>query len=105
MASRIAPSAAIAANRYMCFSVLWIIATVRRLINSLGGAVCKLSNKSSSIPLVKKYDTLELFRSTAKLAKFAKDFDIPATALTTVSKDKDKLLSCFLSEYTRSTMP
>jgi len=47
-----------------------------------------------------------LFHSAAKLvakvSKRAKDFDIPTTTLTTVSKKKDKIIShFFLSEYTR----
>jgi len=60
------------------------------LINSRGGAVCKLLNKRSSIPFWKKYEIIVLFNSKngMKLAKLAKDFDIPTMMLTAVSKKK-----------------
>ena len=38
------------------FTVLGIVSTVARLIESLGGAVGKLLNKRKSIPLWTKYD-------------------------------------------------
>jgi len=62
------------------------------LVNNLGGAVHKLLNKRSCIPLWKKYDVVVL------LARYC---DIPTMALTTVLKNKDKInYNFFLSEYT-----
>jgi len=47
-------SVALEANRYMRFTVSRIFVTVASSIDSLGGAVRKLSNKRSSIPLGRK---------------------------------------------------
>jgi len=61
------------------------------LIDNLGGAVRKLTNVVS-------------FHSEngTKVAKLAKDFDIPTTTLTAAWTNKDKIIShFFLSEYAR----
>jgi len=75
--------------------------TVVSLINSLCGAVRKLSNKRSSrpIPLLKKHDIVVSLNSEngSKVAKLAKDFDTPTTTLTTISKHmKTKKFMTFL---------
>ena len=104
MATRIAPSAALEANYYMSFIVLRIVATVASLINSLGNAVRKLSNKRSSIPLWKKCDIVVSGSSEngTKVTKLAKDFNITTMMLTTVLKIKDEIISdLLLSEHMR----
>jgi len=65
------------------------------LINSLGAAVLKLSNKRNSVTLLKKYDIVVSVSSKngIKVAKLGNDFDIPTMSLTTVSKNKDKIIS------------
>jgi len=88
----------------MSFTVLGIVAIVVNLINSLGGAARKLSNKRSSIPLWEKYDIVVWFNSEngTKVAKPARDSDISLTTLPTASKNKDKtIFDFFLSAYTR----
>jgi len=49
-------------------------------------------SKKSNIPLWKKYDIVVSFNSEngTKVAKIARDFNIPTTTLTTVLKNKDK---------------
>jgi len=94
MAPRLASSAAIEANRYMSFTVLGFVAAVVSLIDNLGVTVSRLSNKSGSIPLWKKYDIIVSFNSEngIKVIKLARDFDIPTMKFTTALKNKDKIL-------------
>ena len=100
MASRIAPSAAIEANRYVFYcTLLGVVATVVSFIDSLGEAVRKLSDKRSSIPLWKKYDIVVSFNmeNGTEVAKLARDFDILRTTLTATLKIKYKIISHFFS--------
>ena len=89
-------------------AVLVIVATVVSLIDSLGGVVRKLSNKRRNIPLDgKKYDIVVSLNSDMRtnVEKLAKDFDIPTTTLTTVSQNKNKIISpFFVSEIRENTM-
>jgi len=57
-----------------------------------------LSNRKSSILLWKKYDIVVSLNTEngTKVAKLTKDFDIPSM-LTTVSKNKDEVISHFFS--------
>ena len=50
----------------------------------------KLSNKTSDIPLWKKYDIVVsiIGKNGTKVAKHAKDFDIPTTTFATILKIK-----------------
>ena len=82
-------------------TVLRNIATVLSLIDSLGGAVCKLPNMRSCIPLRKKYDIVVSFNSVngrkvvnlQKISMFQRRW--------VVSKNKDKIFShIFLSKCT-----
>jgi len=68
-----------------------MVATARRLIDSLGEAVRKMSNTGSSLPVWKKYDVVVSFNSEngKKIVKLAIGFDIPTTTLTKIKK-KDK---------------
>jgi len=70
--------------------------------DSFGGAVRKLWNKRSSIPLCQKYDIVALFNSEngTKVAKLARDFNIPTTTLTTILKDNDRTISQLKQENT-----
>jgi len=46
-----------------------------------------------------------IVENDTKVAKREKNFNIPTTTLTTVSKNKDKMIYFFLlSEYTRNTI-
>jgi len=56
------------------------------------------------LPFWKKYDIVVSLKKEngAKLAKLAKDFDIPTMTLTAVSKNEDTIIcNFFLSAYTR----
>jgi len=77
-------------HEFYCTVVLGIVATAVSLID-LGG-LREVSNKSSSIPLWKQYDVVVSLNSEndTKLAKLVKDFDIPTTTLTALSKIKTK---------------
>jgi len=92
MAPRIVPSAATEVNRYMSFTVLEIFMIIVSVINSLGRAVHSLLKKRSSIPSWQKYicDIALFSVAKVKVTKLAKEFDIPTTMLTTVSKIKTK---------------
>jgi len=73
-------------------------------MDSLGGAVRKLSNKRSSISLWKKYYNVVSFNceTCAKVAKLARDFDIPKNDNDyNFEKDRKNNFRLFLSEYTR----
>ena len=75
------------------------------LIVSLNGEVHKLSNKRSSTPLWQKYDIVVPLNSenVTKVAKVAKNFDILTMTLTTVLKNKEKIIyEFFLSGYGRN---
>jgi len=58
-----------------------------------------LSNRKSSSLLWKKYDIVVSLNTEnkTKVAKLTKDFDIPKTTMTTVLKNKDKMISHFFS--------
>ena len=74
----------------MRLTALGIVATVVSLIDSLGGAVCKFSNKRSSILLWKRHDVVVLIDSENGTKKAnAKDFDIPTTTLNPVPKNTE----------------
>jgi len=74
----------------MSFTVLEIFMIIVSVINSLGRAVHSLLKKRSSIPSWQKYICDIALFSVAKVTKLAKEFDIPTTMLTTVSKIKTK---------------
>jgi len=64
----------------------------------------QIVEQKKQYPIVGKCDIVIWLKSetSTKVAKLAKDFDIPTTALTADSKNKDKVLShFFLLEYTR----
>ena len=74
--------------------------TVVNLIDGLGGIVWKLSNKRSGISFWKKYDIVVSLNSEngTKVPQVSRDFDIPRRTLTTVPKNKVKIIShLFLS--------
>jgi len=80
-------------------TIIGIVATVVSLINSLGGAVRKLSNIRSNIPLCEKYGIVVLLNSEngTKVAKLAKDFDIYTKTLTKFTKKRQNNFSFFLT--------
>ena len=89
-------------HKFYC-TALGVVATVVSLTDSLGGAVCKLSNKRSSIPDGKSMTSL--FRSTAKMvrrvAKFQK-ISISKERRWLQFRKRMKIISHFsLLEYTR----
>lgn len=89
-------------HEFYC-TVFGIVVTVVSSIDSLRGAVHKLSNNTSSIPLWKRYDIAVSLNSEndTDMAILVKDFDTPATTLITVSQNKDILPShFFFSEHT-----
>jgi len=92
-------------HEFYC-TVLGIVVELVSLINSLGGAQRKLSNKRSSILLWKKYDIVVSLNSKngTKVAKLPRDFDVPRKTLAKVLKNKDKIIShCYNFSLTKIT--
>jgi len=80
-------------NEFYCKGV---VATAVSLINRFGGAMREVLNEGSCIQLWKKYDiTVSLnTENDTKVAELGNNFDIPTTALTTVSKNKSLIRLC-----------
>jgi len=80
-----------------CSTVLAIVATAVSLIAYLIGAARNMSSKRSSSPLWERHDIVASFNTEngTKVAKLAGDFDIPTTTLTTILKNKDKIICTY----------